>query len=402
VSQSVTANKETFNRTTSRPRLIVVSYLAHAPLGPRGDRTRELLTALQCDWSTELVARPIGSVKSTRPYIGRSLARKTLHFTHSSVLLDKFELWSFRRFFSWRPSANGALLIGFPFSPLVYASRQLSASGIPYVVDVGDPWVLTADRPLVRSFARVRARRAEHRLWTGARGAVVTTENQACGLRDLYPELPILVRPNGFPMANQATSSIDFPCQQRRPGSVLKLAHFGNISSARIDIVPFLASLARSGVWERIELHVYGSDWTGTLSEGRDVTVVFHQLQPWSDIIRLAVEYDLAIVIGNSDPKQLPSKAVFYLQLPIPRLAVVENPQADALAAYVADKMGWIVLPADANDPAVRIRRHLSRTWSDDDLAPPPSESWGEVSGEVARFVKRVLTPDLSDTAVGP
>jgi hypothetical protein len=397
------AGTETRFPTTSSQRLIVVSYLAHAPFSPRGIRTRELLSVLRRDWSVELVARSMGSTKSAPYRAGRSVARKALQFAHSSVLLDKFELWSLRHFVLWRPEAAGALLIGFPFSPLVYASRRLAESGIPYVVDVGDPWVLTANLPLVRNLARARARVAEHRLWAGASGAVVSTDGQAKALQELFPDLPILVRPNGFPVTDHVTSYAGVPRQRHRANSVLRLAHFGDLSSVRVDIEPFLALLARSGMWKEVEFHEYGSDWTGVLGAQRNAVVVFHEPRPWSEIARLAPEYDLAVAIGNHDPKQLPSKAIAYLQLPVPRLAVVRNVQLDALAQYVADKPGWIVVSADGADAAGGIEKHLSRTWTAGELAPPATESWEQVSDQVAQFVNRVLRPHgVAPAAVGP
>jgi hypothetical protein len=389
---------ENIRRGTRHPRLAVVSYAAHTPRVPRSERTQQLLIALRRQWSVELVAAsPPESVNSSRPRAGRSFLRKTLHSAHSSVLLDKYELWSLRHLFAWHPKAEAALLIGFPFSPLAYASRRLDALGIPYVVDVGDPWVLTADLPTVRNLASLRARRAERRLWCRASGAIVTTEDQACGLKDLFPELPILVRPNGFPVQDNPT--VNIPRWQRGPESMLKIAHFGNLSSARLDIIPFLTSLARSGLWKRIELHVYGSDWTGTLSRARDVTIVLHEPHPWAEIVALAAAYDLALVIGNRDPKQLPSKAIVYLQLPIPRLAVVQNTQADALARYVADKKAWLALRENASDAAELVKQHVLREWSAEELAPPLTESWDLVSAEVARFLKQVLDPAVAAKA---
>jgi hypothetical protein len=321
-----------------------------------------------------------------------------LHLAHSSVLLDKFEPWSAWRFLRWDPQGAGAVLVGFPFSPLVYAARRLSEAGISYVVDVGDPWALTAERPLIRGLALWRARRAETRLWQGASGAIVTTDHQAAGLRALFPDLPILVRPNGFPAVDHALAD------RRPPGAPsgrLKLAHFGNISSARLDIVPFLSSLSRSGPWDGVELHVFGSDWTGSLNDLDDADVVFHELRPWAEIVRTAGEYDLAVVFGNRDPQQLPSKAVAYLQLPIPRLAVVASLDGDALAEYVVDKDGWLTVRADDREAATEVARHLSRTWTAGELAAPSRESWEEVADTIARFVSEALQPRVEADVVG-
>jgi len=380
---------------TNRPRLIVVSYLAHAPFAPRGIRTRELVVPLLQNWSVELVAgSAVPAANSRRSQDGRSFVRRTLHLTHSSILLDRFEPWSVRRFFSWRPQAAGALLIGFPFSPIAYAARRLAAVRIPYVVDIGDPWVLTAERPVVRNLARVRAKRAEHRLWAGASGVVVTTQAQAQSLGELFPKLPMLVRPNGLPLENEARLQADVQRRKSHSGSVLRLVHFGDLSSARLDIVPFLTSLDRAGVWEQVEFHQYGSDWTGKLSETGAVRAVFHEPRAWEEIIRIASNYDLAIVVGNRDWKQLPSKAVAYLQLPVPRLAVVGDAETDALANYVKDKAAWLTLNAGANDAARQIEGHLSRRWSVGDLTPPVTESWERISEDVADFVYGVLRTD--------
>jgi hypothetical protein len=379
----------------SEPRIIVVSYLANSRFSPRGIRTRELLKALRRECSVELIAGPADvSQRSTPRYGERTLIRKGLHFVHSSVLLDKFEVWSRRRFRSWRPTAAGALLVGFPFSPLAYASRRLAAAGIPYVVDIGDPWVLTVagGRPATQSLARMRARLAERRMWAAAAGAVVTTESQSFALRRLFPELQVLVRPNGFAPVDQARSHAEAPPKSSSSNSLLRLAHFGDILTPRLQFGPFLERLARTGMWERIEFHQFGSDWTGRLRGQRDVRVVFHEPRPWSEIVEVAAEYDLAVVVGNRDPSTLPSKAVVYLQLPIPRLAVVEDDRNDELAHYVADKPGWIVLRADGLDGAELIDSHISRRWTSAELAPPATESWDHVSEEITQFVFRVLS----------
>jgi hypothetical protein len=374
-----------------RPELVVVSYLAHARLGPRGDRTQAILAALERDWAVELVAAPVESSGATAPRVGRRPARRALHYLHSSLLLDKFEPWSLRRFRDWEPRAHGALLIGFPFSPLVYAARRLTEHGIPYVVDAGDPWALTARQPLVRNLALARARREERRLWKSAEGAVLTTAQQADALRTIFPALRVLVRPNGFPLLDgQPAARAD---GAPRDGSTLRIAHFGDVSSARLDVAPLLSSLAGARSWDGVELHVFGSDWTDGLRAASGVRVVFHEPRPWPQIVALAGSYDVALVIGNRDPQQLPSKAIAYLQLPIPRAAIVGDSERDALAQYVADKNGWIALRADADEAAAELERHLSRRWTAKELAPPPSESWPNVASAVADFVRETLTP---------
>ena len=306
-------------------------------------------------------------------------------------MLDKYEPWSRRTFHSWRPDASAGLLIGFPFSPLVYASRRLAEREIPYVVDAGDTWVLTSARPEARAIGRLRARRAELRLWDGAAGAVVTTDAQARALASIFPQLPILVRPNGFATNNESPGE---PLSRRpsRSDSCLRLVHFGDISSDRVEIAGFLRSLARSDVWSEVEFHQYGSDWTGSLAKLREVGVTFHHPRPWREVVAAAAaDYDLAVVIGNRDSMLLPSKAVAYLQLPIPRLALVDDDADNELTRYIDDKPGWTVLSVRAPDGAQQIRGHLSRRWTSAELAPPATESWANVSQTVRRFLDTVF-----------
>jgi hypothetical protein len=372
--------------------LVVVSHQAHVQFSPRGIRTRELVDALEGDWRVELIAgapAPGGGLRTDR-----SIARKAGQYIHSSLLLDKLELWSARRFRSWQPHAAGAVLIGFPFSPLVYAARRLASAGIPYIVDVGDPWMLTAAVPSGRYLGRQRARRAEHELWANAAAGVVTTNGQALALQALYPDLPILVRPNGFSPVDATAGS-----RRSRPGSPLKLAHFGDLSLARADFDGFLTALARHSKLGPVEFHQFGSDWTGALTDQRAVQAVFHEPQPWPRVVELAGEYDAAVVIGNRDPKQLPSKAIAYLQLPIPRLAVVRDVANDSLIDYTRDKRGWTVVRADGLGAAAEVDSHLSRQWTHEDLAPPAGESWPSVREAIADFVRHTLAQAVAPSA---
>lgn len=381
-------------------KLLVVSYLANSPFSPRGIRTRELLAALKTDWSVELIAGPSAEGSADDAVqIRRSALRRSLKLLHSSVLLDKFEPWTRRRFRTFESEADGALLIGYPFSPVVAAARRLTESGTPYVVDVGDPWLLTGLRPELRGAARLRGRAEETRLWRNAAGAVLTTERQARELRRLFPELRILVQPNGFRAADSSPPApMSSGTSDRRPGA-LRLVHFGEISSDRVDIAKFLRALAGAGLWDDVEFHQFGSDWTGALRRLSGVRVVFHDRVAWTDAVRHATDFDLAVVVGNLDPLLLPSKAISYSQLPIPRLALVRGAGDDALSDYSRDRSGWATVSVDDRDVAPAVERHLSEPWTPEALAPHDDQSWEHVAEAVRRFVRAVLKPGDDDAA---
>lgn len=371
-----------------RPRLAVVSLHAHRPLAPRGERTRRLVERLAREWEVELIAPPPSlSTGGSSGGGGSNRARRLAAAAVDRVLLDKWEPWSAQRLWRWRPEADAALLIGHPVSPIVYAARRLAAAAIPYVIDEGDPWVITNPSPYSRGLSRWRGARAERRLWASAAGGVLTTPQQAGRLAELFPGLPTLVRPNGYDPPPERR-----PAAPRQGSGELRIAHFGMISSYRLDVRPLLRRLGESGLWSRVVLAQFGDDFAGMLADPPPgVGVELHPSYPWEQVVQRAAECDLAMVLGNLNPDQLPSKAVQYSTLPVPRLAVTDVSPDDALAAYVSDKPGWLAVAPDDPGAAAEIERHLARPWDEGSLRPPPGEAWPAVVDAEAEFLARCV-----------
>jgi hypothetical protein len=364
-----------------------VSLHAHRPFAPRGERTRRLVDRLEEDWEVEIVAPPpsVSTGGASGRSGGSNAPRRLAAAAVDRVLLNKWEPWSVKRLRRWQPDADAALLIGHPVSPLVYASARLLVAGIPYVVDEGDPWAITNPAPYSKGLSLSRARRAEPRLWGGAAGGVLTTPQQADRLTALFPALPTLVRPNGYdPLPGP-------PPPARAPDpSELRIAHFGMLSSYRLDIRPLLQRLGDSKIWTRVVFAQFGDDFAGMLDDSpTGVEIERNPSYPWEQVVERAAEYDLALVVGNLNPDQLPSKAVQYLTLPVPRLALTEGSSGDALAAYVGDKPGWLAISPDDSDAARRVERHLGRDWTEESLRASPQEAWPAVADTVAAFLER-------------
>jgi hypothetical protein len=310
------------------------------------------------------------------------------------VFLDRSEPAACWRLLRWDSQVDAAVLVGFPFAPLAYAAGRLTRRGIPYVVDIGDPWALTRGGHTVGPFKYWRASRAERRLWRGACGAIVTTSGQATALAALFPHLRILIRPNGYEIPIAVPKS----GEQIRPSSLeprlcakaeeLRMVHYGSLYAPRLDLTAFAAKLVDSGRWRRIVLRQHGDDWNHTLDRvARHIDVEWRPAMPWSDVLREAPQFDAALVIGNHNPVQLPSKVVQYLTLPIPRIALVNGDSTDALLSYVADKPAWATVRADAPDPAASVAELVNRHWEANDLEAPASESWPVVEGVLCDFV---------------
>src|SRR5664280_1997256 len=117
----------------------------------------------------------------------RSLAKQCV----DCVLLDKYEPWSWRELRRLDVTGFcGAVLIGYPWSPIALAARRLRRAKIPHVVDVGDPWRIGLGKGAARLSA-LRARRLEAQLWRGAAAAILTTEGQKSTIESRYQDLPI-------------------------------------------------------------------------------------------------------------------------------------------------------------------------------------------------------------------
>jgi hypothetical protein len=381
-----------------RSRLAVVSFLANDAYTPRGVRTKALIEALQRDWLIELhSSKAMHAAPDPRAAV-RS-ARRTLAHVRKATLLDNQEPWSFWNFRRWRPQVDGALLIGWPMSPVAYAAARLRSSGIPYVVDVGDPWVLTEPNPWLRRPVIARAARAEGELWSGASGAVLTTRAQADAISSLYPSLPILIRPNGYDGAGGAggaDAALTTPADRPSPaGERISLVNFGTLSSVLLDAGALLGRLIDSGRWREVSFAQYGHAWPGMLEHAPPQAIVSrHEPVPWSEALRLARDHDAALVIGTRDAfrMRMPSKAAQYLTLPVPRVAITCGADDDALSDYLSDKPGWLCCAIDDPNLGERIQAHVTRPWSAEELAAPRDESWPSVAGQIAEFVNRALS----------
>ena len=361
---------------------IVVSFAGESGLLPRGERTKTLARALEEAGYT--VERVPGV--AARPVERLSLAGRALRKALSTFVTDYMEphgAWVLSR---WRPRGVGALLIGWPFGPLPHAAKRLHRARIPYVVDLGDPWLLTSRQEPKPWPVRQRTLAAESFLWGYAAGGIVTTATQADRLRELFPDLPLLARPNGYR---------DFAAGAARPRAgeggrddEIRLVHFGSMYAARLPVAEWFSRLRREGGLRRVQVTNYGFDDAASLQiEDPNVSVEVRPPVSWDEACRVAAEFDGAIVVGNRDPALLPSKAVQYLTLPIPRIALTQSRDGDELTRFAAARPGFMAVDVNSGADLARAVAHLRRPWPAAELEPPASDSWREVSREIVGFV---------------
>jgi hypothetical protein len=372
-------------RIEAAPRAIVVSFAGGNPFSPRVQRTTRVAQALEDDFGYRVERVPPtepGTEVPLKPTLHRRLVRRALQ----PLLLDEFELAGRGKLRGWKPSARGALLIGWPYSPIALAAERLVAAGVPYVVDVGDPWVVTAnpgDWGHLWGRIRGRSRAAETFLWQNAAAGVVTTATQGARLQSLFPDLNLLCRPNGYAAVEPA---VDTPKTRRAPGDELRIVQFGSVYETRLPIGPWLSRLRRAAGRKTLVFANYGYMPRPELlgSTDPDVIVESHGPEDWRSACEIAQGFDGALVVGNQDPAQLPSKAVQYLTLPIPRIAVTAGSGSD-LAAFAAERPGFIAVDIDSSEDLERALAHL-RGASSSELTPPPGDSWDAVAHQIAEF----------------
>ena len=368
---------------------IVLSFAGGTPYSPRAQRARMVATALE-----ELLACPVERVPPAgRPYAvddgsrpAPTVFRKARTKLVKDFVFDECEPLARRTLRDWQPSGLGAVIVGWPYSPLYYGAQRLVATGVPYVVDIGDPWALTATKATA-DWKRVpaRARDAERFIWEHAAGGVVTTATQEDALQRLFPRLALLCRPNGY----FEVTATDSPAPASgRPAGELRLVQYGSVYPVRVPIGGWLARLREAGGFDRISFVNYGSVGVPELLESDDPGVVVEVRAPieWDDAWRAAHEFDAAVVVGNKDPAQLPSKAIQYLTLPIPRLALTGGGPGDELAAFAAEEPAFLAVDVNDAEGPSRAIAHVRRQWTAAELAPPPEHSWPAVARRVARF----------------
>jgi hypothetical protein len=370
---------------------IVVSFAEFAgdlPISPRVQRTAHLTAALEREFEFRVARVPehLGQAahqsRESRP---RGLARKALR----PLALDDLEIPARVVMRGWKPSGSGALLIGWPYSAIYVAASHLVAAGIPYVVDVGDPWWLTEPTSprLSRRLSVLRARAAETFLWRHAAAGVVTTETQAGNLRALFPDLELLVRPNGYLAADEPGVQAA-PADAGTDDGELRLVHFGSINSARVPVGEWLSALPGAAGIRRVRFANYGPVSRPELLQTGDPAVALEVHDPvdWGRACQIARTFDAALVVANANPAKLPSKAIQYLTLPVPRIALTVSGDGGELAAFATQRPGFVPAGLDSPEDIPRMIDHLRRSWSDEELSPSAGDSWAEVAHEVVGF----------------
>ena len=258
------------------------------------------------------------------------------------------------------------LAIAYPLGAIGAGARLSRRLGIPLVVDLGDPWP-----------ARGAAEATDRRRSLAAADALITTTPElAAELGQLLrPGVPTLLAPAGGELRRRGTG--------RGPAAPPLFVHLGVINPGRVEPGPAFAELARRHRSGEIEFRSH----TGGLHPA------LHELGhphleplPHAEAIDLLAEASAALVLGNRNRAQLPSKAFEIACTETWALCVSEIADDPTAAVLAAGGHGVVT----ANDPAsiaAAVERILARERRGERPEPDPAQTWERRCEEIAALL---------------
>lgn len=260
--------------------------------------------------------------------------------------------------------------IGVPVSALAAGAAVADELTLPLILDLGDPW------PAPSAAAR------EHRgrvLGSGA-ALITTTPELAAQLRPLLAAgATTLLAPGGGEIRQRVP---------RPAGAPPLFVHLGAINAGRVDPTPAfsaLAALHRSG---RIEFRSHSNGWHPDLDQ---LPHPHLPMLPHAAALDLLTEATAALVLGNDNHEQLPSK-VFEIACTETWALCISELEGDA-AVEVLRETGHAVT-AEANDEAAvtaAIERILEHEARGERPAQAPRYSWDRRLDRIADLLTQQL-----------
>jgi hypothetical protein len=256
--------------------------------------------------------------------------------------------------------------VGLPLAALVAASRIACALGVPFVADLGDPWE-----------AADGARAAERAAVLGTAAALITTTVELAGelKRDLGPGTPVLIAPAG--------GTVRHGGDRGRPPLFVQL---GTLTTARVDPVPAYRALGALDAEGAIGFRSHGGAW---LDGVESLPHPHLPPLPRDAALELLASADAALVLGNLNREQLPSKAFELACTDVWALCVSALDDDPTVATLWAS--GHAV---EATNDEATIRSAaleiVARVARGERPEPDPAHSWERRLDEIAAFLREV------------
>ncbi len=245
--------------------------------------------------------------------------------------------------------------IGVPVGAIVAGARIAGALGAPLIADLGDPWPAPSPAAAAERGEALR----------GAAALVTTTPALAERLgAELRPGTPIELIPNGGEVRRRPEGPAPEPPL---------FVHMGAINPGRADPLPAFAALGSLHRAGEIE---FRSHSVGFIDGFAELPHPHLPLLAHAEALELSANAAGALVLGNADPAQLPSKA-FEIACTETWALCVRGSDADP-AAELLERSGHAVVAA-ANEPAAiraAAEEILARERRGERPEPDQAQSW--------------------------
>ena len=259
------------------------------------------------------------------------------------------------------------LAVGLPLASLIAGARISRALGVPFVADLGDPWEAPG--------AEARA----HRMATlgEASALITTTDALAAALSThLATGTPVLIAPAGGTISRRGPDA-----------GVPLFVQLGTLTRARVDPRPAYRALGALHAEGRIEFRSHGGAWL----DGSESLPHPHGPPLGHDhALELLGRAAAALVLGNTNREQLPSKAFELACTDVWALCVSEL-EDDPAAAVLRGSGHAVEAPNDEASIRAAALEILARTERGERPEPDRSHAWGHRLDRIAECLRAAL-----------
>lgn len=261
------------------------------------------------------------------------------------------------------------LAVGLPLASLVAGVGIARVLGVPFVADLGDPWEATG--------AEARAHRTET---LGEASALITTTDALAAelSAELAPGTPVLIAPAGGTVSRRG------PAVPRADAPLF--VQLGTLTRARVDPRPAYRALGALHAAGRIEFRSRGGAWL----DGSETLP--HPHGPplgHDDALELLGRAGAALVLGNTNREQLPSKA-FELACTDVWALCVSGLDNDPTAAVLRGSGHAVEAANDEASIRAAALEIVSRTERGERPEPEPAHSWARRLDGIAELLRAV------------
>ncbi len=261
------------------------------------------------------------------------------------------------------------LAIAYPLGAIGAGARLSRRFRIPLAADLGDPWpAASPEEAATRSGALAAA------------GALITTTPE------LEDELEPLLAPRARTLLAPAGGELRHRSHGRPPTAPPLFVHLGVINPGRVDPGPVFAELARRHAAGQIEFRSHSGGLHPALHELGHPHL---EPLPHAEAIDLLAEASAALVLGNRNRAQLPSKAYEIACTETWALCVKELAD-DPTAALLAASGHGVSAENDRVSIAAAIELILAHEERGERPTPDPAQSWERRCEQIAELLEQL------------